>query len=623
MAVKSIISIDVDDSAYQRFAKQFNDYQETLKKTPEAWRNANVAADGLSASAGLIAAATASAAASLHKLTIENAKTSKAVKDQERSWHAMARDSGKFASNIVEATRSLLSWAKLTGIIGGILGVGGLFGIDRLAGGAGNQRATALSLGLQPGEAKGYEAELGGRGYNYQEYLNNIARGMLDVTSEQYKGLLTLGVKTQGKDTNAVALETLDRLKTTIDKLPLDNLFLTRAHAMPYGNLLNDEDLLKLRRTPADEAHGYAGKIRQDQNALTFQDQTAKAWQDLKVQLTLAASTLENVLIKRLVALSGPIEHLSAAFVKVVDDLLSRPELKDWIGGLADVVKQFGDFLGSAAFKEDVGKFMQGVSDLGSAAKSIVDEFGGIQKVFADIKTVLSEELEQDIKDFTGLVNLLKDAVDIVVKAFNSIPSLFGGKNSDPNSWSLDPSYLWHRFWKGDTGSPLEGVQKESFNRLEGENALPHGILASVARTESGFNPNAISPAGAKGEFQFMDATARTYGVANPFDPNQSSAGAAKYLRKLMDEFHGDIEKALAGYNWGEGNVEKDIAQYGANWKAHLPRETQEYIEKVGRGVGQPAPNMHPNPGRPTSVAINVYNNTGGSAIIAASQLAI
>ncbi len=83
---------------------------------------------------------------------------------------------------------------------------------------------------------------------------------------------------------------------------------------------------------------------------------------------------------------------------------------------------------------------------------------------------------------------------------------------------------------------------------------LSPALLDAVARTESRYDPEAVSPAGAIGIMQLMPATARALGV-DPHDPVQNILGGAAYLRAQLDRFDGDIAKALAAYNAGPGRV--------------------------------------------------------------------
>lgn len=100
-------------------------------------------------------------------------------------------------------------------------------------------------------------------------------------------------------------------------------------------------------------------------------------------------------------------------------------------------------------------------------------------------------------------------------------------------------------------------------------------LLHAVIRAESAYNPRAVSPKGAAGLMQLMPATARRYGVADRFDPDQNVLGGALYLRDLLARFDGQLELALAAYNAGEGAVQK----YGGRIPPYA--ETQRYVPQV------------------------------------------
>jgi soluble lytic murein transglycosylase-like protein len=108
--------------------------------------------------------------------------------------------------------------------------------------------------------------------------------------------------------------------------------------------------------------------------------------------------------------------------------------------------------------------------------------------------------------------------------------------------------------------------------------AKKHGIdpalLAGLVKQESGFDPNAGSPAGAQGLTQLMPATAASLGVTNVHDPVQALEGGAKYLRQQLDRFGGDVARALAAYNAGPGAVQRfgGVPPYA---------ETQNYVRAV------------------------------------------
>jgi hypothetical protein len=108
---------------------------------------------------------------------------------------------------------------------------------------------------------------------------------------------------------------------------------------------------------------------------------------------------------------------------------------------------------------------------------------------------------------------------------------------------------------------------------IEKRNGLPDGWLSVQLNAESAGDPNAVSPAGAQGLFQFMPATAAELGI-DPFDPQQAAEAAGRYNGQLFQKYGGDPQKAAAAYNWGMGNVDK----FGLE---RAPKETRNYVQKI------------------------------------------
>lgn len=122
--------------------------------------------------------------------------------------------------------------------------------------------------------------------------------------------------------------------------------------------------------------------------------------------------------------------------------------------------------------------------------------------------------------------------------------------------------------------------------KIAQEEGINPDLFVRQIEVESAFNPEAKSSAGAMGLAQLMPATAKELGVANPFDPEQSLRGGARYMKQLLGRYNNNQTLAHAAYNAGMGNVDK--AGGVPNFK-----ETQNYIAKILGGnsmIGAQAP---------------------------------
>ena len=108
-------------------------------------------------------------------------------------------------------------------------------------------------------------------------------------------------------------------------------------------------------------------------------------------------------------------------------------------------------------------------------------------------------------------------------------------------------------------------------------NSVDPLLLYSIMHQESTFKQRALSPKGASGLMQLMPGTARRFGVSRIWDPQQNIEGGARYVRFLLNQFEGDVNLTLAGYNAGEGAVMK----YGNRIPPY--RETQEYVRRISK----------------------------------------
>ena len=122
---------------------------------------------------------------------------------------------------------------------------------------------------------------------------------------------------------------------------------------------------------------------------------------------------------------------------------------------------------------------------------------------------------------------------------------------------------------------PAKPTQYDAIiEKYAGDYRLDPHLIRSIIATESGFNPKAVSPKGARGLMQLMPATAARLGVQNSFDPEQNIQGGIKHFRSLLDNFNNDFTLSLAAYNAGENRVQR---------LGRVPeiKETREYVQSV------------------------------------------
>ncbi|MBP1132616.1 soluble lytic murein transglycosylase-like protein [Serratia sp. PL17] len=265
------------------------------------------------------------------------------------------------------------------------------------------------------------------------------------------------------------------------------------------------------------------------------------------------------------------ITQAKAAIIWLRDKLL---DLKDAVGGWKTALEILAGFIAVSWAAKMIG-----------AISSVTKSVGGLSKAFKGIgragviggALALEEYVAKPLEEkYPWLKN------NVVANLLNNLP---GSDTVDEWGRKLLPWRQGEAAQHGQSvrrpqatkaGAALLGWLQPKLTQLEALYNLPAGLLRSVALTESGGNQFAVSGAGAKGLFQFMPGTARDMGLRGDdvFDPSKSAAAAARYLGMLLRMNGGDLDKTLASYNWGIGNVQK----HGMDL---MPAETRNYIPKV------------------------------------------
>lgn len=154
------------------------------------------------------------------------------------------------------------------------------------------------------------------------------------------------------------------------------------------------------------------------------------------------------------------------------------------------------------------------------------------------------------------------------------------------DSLSVSPLSLSMVSWSGLLGDDVGS--SSTYDDLISAAGVKYGVdpalIKGVVQSESSFNANAISSAGAKGLMQLMDDTARGLGVTDSLDPAQNIDGGTRFLSYLLRKYDGNVSTALAAYNAGPGRVDRLGIANDQDVAIHLdklPEETQGYIRKV------------------------------------------
>ncbi len=587
MGVRSVIDVDINDQKFKDFTASFEKYTKALKATKGDWSDAAVSAAAAAAATADINAELDKQAETQKRLEADNKK---AAKEEERRIKAAAAEMEKLnrtvksiASNLASGTTSLLKWVGIGGILSGLMGAGGLFGLDRLAESLGGARRSAGGLGINSGQQQAANLNFG-RFVDTNQALGGIASAQTNADLWAFRAV---GIDPTGKDPATLLAELLPKAQKIFKPLAGKPMAEYNARVQALQALgLSMSDLRRLAEAPDSEVRGAAGRYYGDARTLRMDPRTQQSWQDFDRALHTAGQNIENALGRGLEKITPGLEKLSGALVEIVDKFVGSKGFDQLVTDLETGIENFAKYLTSPKFKDDMKTF---VEDFEAVAKALHD---GLKWLGIIPKSQAEKDADQKKAD-----EFARQAQGGFGFPYAAGMGMLAGISA-PSSMVLGSA----GFQQAAFSSVLGGSGGGSGG---GGGRLPRNVLGGAIgaiyalESGSGANPGRSSK-GALGPFQFMPDTARQYGVQDRTDFAQSKRGAEAYLGYLLKLFHGDLAKALAGYNWGEGNVQKDIKNHGADWLRFAPKETQEYVRK--------------------GLKLSINNNTGGNANVQMNQ---
>ena len=212
----SIIDIQLNDARFNNYQRLFADYEKRLAGHPKIWAQINSQIRGGVAGFNELVALEVAAIGKQKLIAEAQAKAIRLTKTEAEYWRDMAHSTKTVASNIASATTSLLKWGTLTSVFTGLLGAGGLFGIERLGQAAASGRQRGFATNTTFGEQRAFSTNFGrlvdpGMLANVNEALH---------TASGRASLYGAGVRDLSGNTSDVALRVLQGLKGIANATP-------------------------------------------------------------------------------------------------------------------------------------------------------------------------------------------------------------------------------------------------------------------------------------------------------------------------------------------------------------------------------------------------------------------
>jgi len=631
MTAKSILDVQVNSEQFDKFVALFKEYKAKLAELPGDWGKVSKATEAAGdASEGLATAAEATAShsedivknfqemtaalmaqAEQHRRMYADERAADAKRKQERDAEAKAEKSREAAqkryeasvvktnthfkemrsnitgavSGIASAATDVLKFVGLGGIAGGLLGAGGLFGLDRLADSAGNSRRAAQGLDTSVGDLKAFSV-------NYQRvvdpgsYLSNIETVARTPGLQYGAGGRIAQLSAQGLDTADIGAALLPYIKQTFQQYGGNA---TALQTSGLNNIVSLQDAIRISKLSDAEIAEIAAKYQKGKSQLAVSDSDAKAFQDLKVQLDNASARIESVLIKDLDKLAPVIAHLSDEAVDLVDK---------WTSKLVPAIDDFATYLDSDKFKQDL-------KDAEDAVKKFAD--GAMEAA-----------------RFLGLIDT---PAPNPATASNSDISRYNLRHPD-NQIPLDPTRS-----PFDQRAPGEVSPNDKlpFNPLVPDSYFHH--LPGTAWWEKSGNTHALGATEAPGAPKDWRAL---HNPGDLFVPGSSTQmlgfssddegirGIDKQLQIYMERDHLDTIEKIAGKYAppGQNDTQAYIRNLVARSGFARDQKLSDDLDTRSRLIPGITKQEHSDTAYTQSqVRVIIQNNTGGSAVVSTSQL--
>ena len=560
MATKSIIEIDLLDEKFQAFNEQMLKLQSILEAMPGQWKNiAKEIKEAEKAEAKAASQEDKDHKAKSKRQKDFNKEAEKAASKEDKDNKAESKRGKDFNKVLADRHVGLVNVAKITTRIAkdmadtaisaakwltfGAIASG--FGLGALAAAVSSDRRAAQGLGITTGQYRSAQI-YGERYFDVNSLLGNLADIQSDIRKQPI--LARIGVKeSKGKNAAELLPEVVTQLRGVYQKYHGQQAIIEATGATQLAQF---EDIRRLGNLTEEEFKKFIDNLHRGNEEFKTQDELDRAWQTFKQNLEVAGKSIELTLITGLNGLTGPLGDLAIAIGVAIKAFLKNPHLKEWIDSFGEGIKSFADYLSGDDFKKTLDDFLNAVADVAEAVGDAAKWIAGI----TGYKTTRQKKAEENFNAFSKALE------------------------------NPGPRY--------DSGKVVKEPELEAyFKRMEIANKLPEGILSQLYTVESGRGKYMLSPSGAEGFFQFKPETSKALGV-NPYDIKSATEGAVKLLIENLTRFNGDVEKALAAWNWNPHDLDLFLSG-GSNYtdkkgRVHdvskIPNETSNFLKNMNKG---------------------------------------